>query len=108
VLNLESSDHIDKFIESGDIRLIYISRPSCGVCKALIPKIEHMLEDFPKIEAGYVDLDKIPEAAGKFSVFTIPGILIFIQGKESIRKARYVSVDELAGEIDRYYTLLYN
>lgn len=66
-----------------------------------------MLEDFPKIEAGYVDLDNIPEAAGKFSVFTIPGILIYIQGKESIRKARYVSVDELAGEISRYYNLLY-
>lgn len=107
MITLESIKNIDEFIGSGDIRLIYISRPACGVCKALIPKIENMLEDFPKIEAGYVDLDNIPEAAGKFSVFTIPGILIYIQGKESIRKARYVSVDELAGEISRYYNLLY-
>ena len=107
MIDLESIADIDTFINSGDFRLVYISRPSCGVCKALIPKIEAMLEDFPEIKAGYVDLDKIPEAAGKFSIFTIPGILIYIQGKESIRKARYVSVDELAGEINRYYSLLY-
>lgn len=106
--DLESINETDLFINSGDMRLVYISRPSCGVCKALIPKIEDMLGDFPEIKAGYVDLDKIPEAAGKFSIFTIPGILIFIQGKESIRKARYVSVDQLAGEIDRYYSMLFN
>ena len=106
--DLETIEEIDEFINSGDIRMVYLSRPSCGVCKALIPKIETMLEDYPEAKPGYVDLDKIPEAAGKFSIFTIPGILVFIQGKESIRKARYVSVDQLSGEIGRYYSLLYN
>jgi len=97
---------IDDFIKSGDMRLLYLSRPDCGVCVALIPKIEEMIEEFPNLEAGYVDLDTIPEAAGKFSIFTIPGILVFIQGKETIRKARYVSIDELQGEIKRYSDLL--
>lgn len=106
--DLESIETIDSFINSGDMRMLYLSRPACGVCKALIPKIEEMLKDFPELLPGYVDLDKIPEAAGKFSVFTIPGILVFIQGKETIRKARYVSVDQLAGEIDRYHSLLFN
>ncbi len=104
---LESMAEIDRFIASGDMRLVYISRPDCGVCKALIPKVKEMLIDFPEIKAGYIDLDKIPEAAGKFSIFTIPGILVFTQGKETIRKARYVSVNQLAEEMDRYYQLLY-
>ena len=97
---------IDNFIESGEMRLLYLSRPDCGVCVALIPKIEELIEGFPNLEAGYIDLDAIPEAAGKFSIFTIPGILVFIQGKETIRKARYVSIDELKGEIKRYSDLL--
>jgi len=97
---------IDNFTKSGEMRMLYLSRPDCGVCAALIPKIEEMIEAFPSLEARYIDLDEIPEAAGKFSIFTIPGILVFIQGKETIRKARYVSLDELHGEIKRYSELL--
>lgn len=97
---------IDEFTKSGNMRLLYLSRPDCGVCIALIPKIEEMIENFHNLEARYIDLDSIPEAAGKFSIFTIPGILVFIQGKETIRKARYVSIDELHGEIMRYSQLL--
>ena len=104
--SINSMVEIDNFTESGDMRMLYLSRPDCGVCVALIPKIEKMIEEFPTLESRYIDLDEIPEAAGKFSIFTIPGILVFIQGKETIRKARYVSIDELQGEIKRYNELL--
>ena len=97
---------INDFIKSGDMRMLYLSRPDCGVCIALIPKIEEMIEEFPEMEARYIDLDQDLEAAGEFSIFTIPGILVFIKGKESIRKARYVSIDELRNEIARYHELL--
>ena len=107
MISLNTLEETERFIDATGIVLLYISRPDCGVCKALIPKIKDMLSGFPGINSGYLDLEAIPEAAGRFSVFTIPGILIFIQGKESIRKARYVSVDELSGEIERYYSMLY-
>lgn len=97
---------IDIFSKSGDMRMLYLSRQDCGVCVALIPKIEKMIEGFTSMEARYIDLDELPEAAGKFSIFTIPGIIVFVQGKETIRKARYVSIDELHSEIKRYYKLL--
>jgi len=103
---LNTLSEIESFIKSGEMKMLYLSRPDCGVCIALIPKIEEMVEEFPNMEARYIDLDTLPEAAGKFSIFTIPGILVFIQGKETIRKARYVSIDELHGEIKRYNELL--
>lgn len=99
-------DEIDIFTRSGDMKMLYLSRPDCGVCVALIPKIEEMIEEFPNLESRYINLDQIPEAAGKLSIYTIPGILVFIQGKETIRKARYVSIEELRGEIKRYNDLL--
>lgn len=104
--NLNSMTEIKNFISSGEMRMLYLSRPDCGVCLALIPKIEDMILEFPDLEGRYIDLDQLPEAAGEFSIFTIPGILVFIQGKETIRKARYVSVEELKNEIKRYDSLL--
>ncbi len=104
--DIKSIIEIENFIKSGSMRMLYLSRPDCGVCVALIPKLEEMIKEFPELDARYIDLDELPEAAGKYSIFTIPGILVYIQGKETIRKARYVSIDELHGEIKRYNDLL--
>ena len=84
--NSQFSDaQIEEFIKSGDMRMLYLSRPTCGVCSALIPKIEEMIEFFPDMEARYIDLDEFPEAAGKFSVFTIPGILVFMNACQRLK-----------------------
>lgn len=103
---LGSLDEIREFITSGRMRLVYVSRPSCGVCTAVKPKVIDIIEKYGELEGTYVDLDKLPEAAGEFSVFTIPGILLYIDGKEMIREARYVSVEELESRIERYHSFM--
>jgi thioredoxin-like negative regulator of GroEL len=85
--------------------VLYISRPGCGVCSALRPKIEEIIRELPDALYCPVDLDRIPEAAGEYSVFTIPAILVFVDGRESIREARYLSVDDLRNRIERLYSL---
>jgi thioredoxin-like negative regulator of GroEL len=105
--NIESLDEARELIESNPMTLLYLSRPDCGVCTALKPKVEKMLQEYPGVRAGYVDLDALPEAAGEFSIFTIPGILVFVNGKESVREARYVSMDELESKIARPYQFLF-
>lgn len=64
-----------------------------------------MLERYPKIKFKKINIDECTEIAGQFSIFTIPAILFFINGKEVIRKARFISMDELEENISRYYTL---
>ena len=59
-------------IHSRRMLLLYLSRPSCGVCTALKPKIETLLDRYPEIDARYVHVDEIPKAAGQLSVFTVP------------------------------------
>jgi thioredoxin 1 len=89
------------------MKLFYFSRPDCGVCKTLRPKIETMVrEEFPLMEFKYFDLDEQPELAGEYSIFTIPAILVFFNDKETIREARYVSVEALEDSIRRYYDML--
>ncbi len=39
--------------------------------------------------------------------FTIPGILLFVEGKESIREARHISVQDIDNRISRYCSLLF-
>ncbi|MEX2445311.1 MAG: thioredoxin family protein [Alkalispirochaeta sp.] len=86
----------------------YFSRPDCGVCTALKPKINDMVADLPDAHMYYVNLDDIPEAAGEYSIFTIPGILLFVDGRETLREARYVNTDDLESRMRRLHTLRFS
>ncbi len=98
---------VKQFIEADGFRFFFLSRPQCGVCGVVKEKMLKVLEDYPGIESYYVDLNKVEEAAGQLSVFTIPAVLLFSDGHEIIREARYFSVDDIAARIDRTYRLAY-
>jgi len=89
------------------MRIVYLSRPSCGVCVAVKSKILEIIGKYHELEGVDVDMDKIPESAGEFSIFTIPGILLYIDGRESIREARYISIEDFEAKISRLYHMIY-
>lgn len=87
----------------------YLSTPGCNVCKVLKPKIIEMLEnDFPEINFCYVDLSEAKEISGQLSVFAVPTILVYFEGKETIRSSRNVHLIELREQIDRYYKMIFS
>ncbi|MFO8065416.1 MAG: thioredoxin family protein [Spirochaetota bacterium] len=105
---LEHASQIDDILNAGGMSLLYLSRPDCGVCTAIKPKVRALLEDFPRMSAYDINLDEMPTLAGRFEVFTIPAVLVYAQGRECIREARYFGIEELARQIDRYYELLFS
>ncbi|MCA1056107.1 thioredoxin family protein [Rossellomorea aquimaris] len=94
-------EEIKKTIQEETMVLLYISRPNCSVCHALLPQVEGVLEKYPIIVAVHADADEIPGIAGEFSIFTVPVVIVFIEGKEMMRKARFVPIDELEGGLSR-------
>lgn len=100
-------DAFNNVAYENDVVLFYFSHEQCNVCKVLKPKIAEMLETrFPKAKMFYADTVKSPEIAAQNSVFAVPTILIFVAGKETIRKSRNIGVDELANIIQRPYDLV--
>jgi thiol-disulfide isomerase/thioredoxin len=88
--------------------LLYLSFPSCGVCKSIQPKVINLVRDhFPKMNMYYVDIDAVPEARGQLSVYTVPAVLVYFNGKETIREARNFGITELGAKIDRYYGMVF-
>lgn len=104
---INSIEEISEFIANNKLAFLYISSSSCDVCSILLPKIEEILYKYPKISSKEVSINKLPETAGYLSIFTIPALILYIEGKETIRKARFISVDELDKEIERYYKIIY-
>ncbi|MGH4140773.1 thioredoxin family protein [Clostridium sp.] len=107
MIELNTLDEIDEFIKNNTIAMLYFSSEACNVCGALLPKIEEMLIKFPEIVVSKISVDEFTEAAGQYSIFTLPGILVYIEGKEIIREARFISVEILEKTIERYYNMLF-
>jgi len=106
--DLFTLDEFNSLISSSRAVALYFSTPDCNVCKVLKPKLIEMLEEeFSLINFVYVDCEKAKELAAQNSIFSVPTILFFFDGKEYIRKARFVNLDELRDEIDRIYSMMF-
>lgn len=106
---IKSFEEFLKLKENELALLAYFSTEACNVCKVLKPKVAELIKtEFPKIKLAYIKMDKLPEAAAQNQVFAAPTILIFIDGRENIRKSRNIGISELQREIERPYFMMFS
>jgi len=73
----------------------------CAPCKALKPVIEELaLEYADQIVIGELDVDANPNTASKFSVLSIPTLILFRGGKPAQRIVGYQPKANLRQKID--------
>ncbi len=105
---VRSINSMQKIISSNSASLFYISAPQCGVCSVLKPQIERVItEQFPQIELYSIDSEKAPEISAQMSIFTVPTVLIFIDGQEFVRFSRNISISQLVEQIKRPYEMFF-
>ena len=105
--NISFSD-FQEYTKKHQAVCFYLSTPECNVCKVLKPKVIEMIEnDFPQISFYYVDLNEAKEISGQLSVFSVPTILVYFEGRETIRVSRNVHLEELREQINRYYQMIF-
>ena len=107
--NIISLRNFETKITSEKAVLVYFSHEKCNVCKVLKPKIQELLKEFfPKIKMFYSDTEIYPEFAAQNSIFTVPTIVIYLEGKEYIRKSRNIGIEELKLLLERPYNLMFS
>ena len=110
-MKIEPPISFENFLEitkSNKSVCFYLSTPECNVCKVLKPKVIDMIEnDFAEIKFCYVDLNEAKEISGQLSVFSVPTILVYFEGKETIRASRNVHMEKLHDQIERYYKMIF-
>ncbi len=108
-IQLYTLDEIEAAITTNAASLLYFSTETCNVCKVLRPKISELIRnEFPLFKLYYINIELSPVLAGQFRIFSIPTVLVYFDGKEFFRKSRNIHTGELAGDIGRPYSLLFN
>jgi thioredoxin-like negative regulator of GroEL len=104
---VNSIAEMDRLKKKNKMLLVYFGGKICSVCQDIMPKIDVMIERYPFIKAVKIEMQQSPELSANYDVFTVPVVMLFIQGKETIREAGIISLIGLEEKISRYYTLFY-
>ena len=106
---IDSLESYNEVIQKEEVILFYFSHDECNVCKVLKPKIIELInQEFPKIRFEYINIKSLPEIAAQNSVFTVPTILAYFDGKEFLRKSRNFGLNELHDAILKPYNLMFD
>ncbi len=104
---INSTNKLNEIISNEIGVLLYFSTPTCNVCHALKPKIDQAFEkEFPLIKRYFIDSVETPEIPANLQIFSVPTIVVFLDGKEFARESRNVSVSELIQKIKRPYEIM--
>lgn len=83
---------------------ILFGGPACGVCQALKPRLDAMLEEqFPEMQGVYVDCEKSPDICAQHGVFSLPVVKVYIEGMMVVEEAGAFSLQLLAQNMERPY-----
>lgn len=109
ITEIQCFEEFLKMKEEEPALLSYFSTEACNVCKVLKPKVAELLRtEFPKMKMVYIKSDVLPEVAAQNQVFAAPTVLVFFEGRETIRKSRNIGIGELQREIDRPYSMIFS
>lgn len=100
-------EEIEEFIEKNLISIVYFSGATCGACDAIRDKVLYIIKDYKEIKFMEVNAVENKEVAAAYNIFSLPILLLFINGKETLRIGRYFDVLDFKNSIDRYYNLIF-
>ena len=105
---LQSEVDFNEHIRSHQGVLFYFATTSCSVGEAFEPKVKKLLhQKYPKLEYCSIDMNLAAELSAAHQVFVEPTVLLFVEGKEFLRKSRHIGLGELDMAISRIYQLAF-
>lgn len=99
---------VQALVENEKGVLIYFYSDRCAPCVSLRPKVSEMMgEDFPEMKLAFVNSETAPEIPAQYGVFANPTIIVFFEGREFRRYSKYISINEMGGDMDRVYKMVF-
>jgi thioredoxin 1 len=78
-----TDENFDEMVKKHPLALIDFWADWCGPCRALAPTIEELHNEYTeRVFIGKLDVDKNPQTAERFQVFSIPTMVVIKDGKE--------------------------
>ena len=80
-ININKNKFQNEIMDSEKTVLLDFWAPWCAPCRMVVPVIEEIAGERPDIKVGKINVDEQPELASKFSIMSIPTLVVMKNGK---------------------------
>jgi thioredoxin 1 len=78
--------------------------PWCGPCRLVSPVVEAIGEAHPdRISVAKVNTDENQQLAMRYSIFSIPTLIVFKDGREATRLVGYMPQEVMEERLSQYF-----
>ena len=98
MIRVINEENFEQEISAGTV-LVDFYADWCGPCKMLAPILEEIDEERKDISVKKVNIDECNTLAVKYSIFSIPTMIVFQDGKETVRMIGYQSKRDILKRI---------
>ena len=80
-ININKNNFQNEIMDSEKTVLLDFWAPWCAPCRMVVPIVEGIASERRDIKVGKVNVDEEPELANKFSIMSIPTLVVMKNGK---------------------------
>ena len=80
-ININKNNFQNEIMDSEKTVLLDFWAPWCAPCRMLAPVVEEIANERADIKVGKINVDEQPELASKFSIMSIPTLVVMKNGK---------------------------
>lgn len=98
----------EKYLEKNGACIAYFSDNACNVCEVLYHKVDDLItNEFPKMDLIRLEKNNNQEIFSEYMIMSSPVIIVFFDGKETLRFGRNMGLSELSDKVSRYYNMFF-
>ncbi len=102
-LYIQDETEFDMLLESEPLFVVDCTAPWCGPCKLIAPLIDKLASEYStRAKVFKLDLDANQPVAKRFSIRSIPAVMIFKQGELAETIVGVKSYEEFSSTLDKY------
>ncbi len=97
-------EELERVISEKKLVLVDFWGEACRPCEALAPILENVSLDpkFSDFEFLSINVTSFPEAGAMYGIFSVPTVIIFIEGEEKDRRVGFMSQQELEQFLNKW------